>query len=226
MPTFADKALSFYGGLRPPAGLPAGVEMLNPYVLPEVRGYMEAFLEKYFSDAWERIFVFGINPGRFGAGLTGVTFTDPLALADYCGIPNDLDRRRELSSEFVYRFIEEWGGAEKFYADFFLTAVSPLGFTREGVNYNYYDDRVLLDALRPFIHRTLAAQLDIGARRDAAIVLGTGKNMAFFEELNREHGFFRKLIPLEHPRFIMQYRRKRIGEYVEKYRTAFEEALG
>jgi hypothetical protein len=146
---------------------------MNPYAIPEVRRYVERFLRKFFSDNRERVYVFGINPGRFGAGMTGVTFTDPVALERDCGIRNELAKRRELSSEFVYAFIERWGGAAKFYRRFFLTAVSPLGFTRGGINYNYYDDQRVFATLRPFIVRTLKAQLAVGAKRESAILLGT-----------------------------------------------------
>ena len=223
--TFGDRALHFYTTLSAIDGLPSNIQVMNPYATPEIRRYVELFLRKFFSDHRERVFVFGINPGRFGAGVTGVTFTDPVALERFCGIPNQLEKRREVSSEFVYAFIERWGGVEKFYRDFFLTAVSPLGFTRNGTNYNYYDDQRVFDILKPFIVRTLKDQLALGARHDAAILLGKGKNQRMFEELNQEHGFFKRLYALEHPRFIMQYRRKRLLEYLEKYHETFTQAL-
>ena len=223
--TFGDRALHFYTTLSAINGLPSNIQVMNPYATPEIRRYVELFLRKFFSDNRERVYVFGINPGRFGAGVTGVTFTDPVALEQFCGIPNELEKRREVSSEFVYAFIERWGGGEKFYRDFFLTAVSPLGFTRNGTNYNYYDDQRVFDILKPFIVRTLKDQLTLGARRDAAILFGTGKNQRVFAELNQEHGFFKRLYAVEHPRFIMQYRRKRLREYLAKYHEVFSEAL-
>lgn len=223
--SFGDRVLSFYQTLSAIDGLPSNIQVMNPYARPEIRRYVESFLRKFFSDDGERVFVFGINPGRFGAGVTGVTFTDPVALEQFCGIPNELEKRREVSSEFVYEFIERWGGVEKFYREFFLTAVSPLGFTRNGTNYNYYDDQRVFAILKPFIIRTLTDQLALGARRDAAILFGTGKNQKVFTELNRKHGFFSRIYALEHPRFIMQYRRKRLREYLEKYQEAFARAL-
>lgn len=63
-----------------------------------------------------------------------------------------------------------------------------------------------------------------GMRTDLACCIGTGKNFAFFSKLNEEHGFFRRIIPLEHPRFVMQYRYKRLEEYIGKYLAALEEA--
>lgn len=38
-------------------------------------------------------------------------------------------------------------------------------------------------------------------------------------------GFFKKLYAVEHPRFIMQYRRKQLLQYIEKYQQIFSEAL-
>ncbi len=223
--TFAEKAADFYNDLSFPSKLPKKVGVMNPYQLPEVREYVSAFLHKFYKDKNERVLVFGINPGRFGSGLTGVTFTDPVALNDFCGIPNALPRIRERSSEFIYSFIETYGGVERFYKDFFLTAVSPLGFTFNGINYNYYDSPALLKVSRPFIIDTLRRQMDFGVSRSAAILIGTGKNQKFFTDLNKEYGFFKKLYAVEHPRFIMQYRRKQLPQYLKKYQEVFSEAL-
>ena len=120
--------LQFLDRLRAPRGLPRGIEVMNPYRDPRVRGYVERFFRTFYADTAPRTFVFGINPGRFGGGRTGIMFTDPVALEDCCGIPNDLDKRREISSEFIYDFIGDCGGVQGFYSRFFLTAVSPLGF--------------------------------------------------------------------------------------------------
>jgi hypothetical protein len=35
--------------------------------------------------------------------------------------------------------------------------------------------------------------------------------------LNNDHEFFNEVIPLAHPRFIMQYRRKFVAEYIDTY---------
>ncbi len=223
--TFAQKAKIFYNNLSFSQKLPIGVEVMNPYRDQAVRLYMERFLEKFFSDSSQRILVFGINPGRFGAGLTGIAFTDPVALKEFCGISNSLQQVRERSSEFVYKFIEKWGGANKFFGKFFLTAVSPLGFIRDGKNYNYYDNPDLLRATQPFILETLKAQVDMGVSRKVAILLGAGKNQKFFTKINQDYGFFQKIYVLDHPRFIMQYRRRQLLSYLEKYKKVFSEAL-
>lgn len=214
--TFATRARRFYEGLRAPP-VPRGVRVMNPYRDPRVRRYVRAFLEQYFDDDTPRTLIFGINPGRFGAGVTGITFTDPVALADYCGIPTHLPRRRELSSVFIYDVIAALGGPAAFYSRFFLTAVCPLGFTRAGVNLNYYDVPALQKAVTPFIERSIERHLALGARTDRAVVLGRGDNARVMADLNARRGWFGHIVALDHPRFILQYRRKRLGAYVEVY---------
>jgi len=215
--TFGDQVIAFYRNLRAPNLAGLGVDVMNPYREPEAWRCTESFYRKFFPDTRSRVFLIGINPGRFGGGATGIPFTDPVTLAQQAGIPNGLPSRRELSAEFVERVVDRLGGPRAFYRRFFITAVSPLGFTKGGLNYNYYDDRALRDRLEPFIVRSMRRQLGFGARRDVAIVLGTGTNHKAFAELNARHGFFDRLVAIEHPRFIMQYRRKRLDEFVEKY---------
>ena len=218
---FGQRIEEFYRRLEAPK-LPRGITAMNPHREPETQKYVQKFLYKYFGDNRGRILVFGINPGRFGAGVTGVGFTDPVALENFCGIANSLDKKRELSSVFVYDFIQKWGGAEKFYSQFFLTAVSPLGFLKKGINYNYYDNPKLLEAVEPFVVQTIRDQIASGGRREVTILLGSGKNQRVFNHLNEKHKFFKRVLAVDHPRFVMQYKRKQLPEYLEKYREVFE----
>ena len=119
--------------------------------------------------------------------------------------------------------IEEYGGVKKFYRNFFISAVCPLGFIKGKLNYNYYDDKKLQNAVTPFIKKTLSQQIEIGARKDALIVIGANKNRKFVESLNKELKFFDKIISLEHPRFIMQYRRKKLQQYLDQYMSVLQE---
>jgi hypothetical protein len=222
--TFADRVLQFWRDVQPPEIGTPGIEVLNPYGSEPTIATMQAFYRRFYSDPRPRVFVLGINPGRFGAGVTGVPFTDPVALEVDCGIPNPFPRTRELSSTFVFEFIRHWGGIERFASAFYITAICPYGFVRDGKNINYYDVRSLQDELRPYIVRTMREQLRIGAGRDIAIVLGAGKNAKFFTELNAAEQLFDRVITLDHPRFIMQYRRKQLGDYLDRYAAAFAQA--
>ena len=217
MKTFGDHVVDFYEQLKPPRLTGLGVKALFPFRAPLVRQCTTAFYRKYFDDALPRTFIIGINPGRFGGGTTGIPFTDPVSMERQLGITNPFPKRRELSAEFVEALIDRLGGPTAFYGRFFITAVSPVGFTKDGKNYNYYDSPKLLAAVKPFIVRTLREQLSFGARRDVAIVLGTGKNFDFISRLNEEEKFFEKLEAVEHPRFIMQYRRPHVKRFLDKY---------
>ncbi len=223
--TFAARALRFFKSLDFPNALPKGVELMNPYRDATTFGYVTTFFEKFYSDDAERVSLWGINPGRHGGGLTGLAFTDPIALKAHLGIEHSLTGRRETSSMFIYNVIERFGGAKTFYGQFYISSLSPLGFTRLGRNYNFYDDAQLLTLSMPFIVSSMRAQLRFGVRRDIAICLGTGKLYDVFTHINNAEGFFKQIIPVEHPRYVMQYRRKQQAEFVEKYLDALSNAL-
>ena len=139
--------------------LPKGVEWLVPYSQMDTRRTMTAYYNKYYLDNQPRIMIFGINPGRFGAGLTGVPFTDPIKLEEECGIPNSFSKRQELSAQFIYKVIHGWGGVELFFKSFYISSLCPLGFVLHGVNYNYYDDKKLQQAVEPFILQNIRDQV-------------------------------------------------------------------
>jgi hypothetical protein len=217
--SFAVKALKYFSKLSPPENLPNGMEIMNPYIDKNVNDVVEKFYTKFYQDRNERLYVIGINPGRFGGGLTGVSFTDPVALRDSCGINNDFGTRNELSSIFVYKVIEQFGGTEKFFQEVYLTALYPLAIIKNGKNYNYYDEKILLDLFRDEIVKSVFAQISFGARRDKAVILGK-KNAGFFIPINEEYNFFKNIVVLDHPRYIMQYRLKKIKSYISEYLQA------
>ncbi|MBX7127215.1 MAG: DUF4918 family protein [Cyclobacteriaceae bacterium] len=206
--------------LKAPKPLPAGVEVLHPYRNPVVWSLCKQFYERYYHDQGERRLILGINPGRWGAGLTGIPFTDPALLEQVCGIPNDLDRRPELSATFVYEVIAACGGPETFYRSFLIGSVCPLGFVKDGKNLNYYDLPALARTVRPWAVRSIRSLLAMNIRADVAYCLGEGDNFRYLTALNAEGGFFQRVVALPHPRFVMQYRRKRMAEYIAKYREA------
>lgn len=210
----------------PAAPLPLAVEVRNSFHDAEVRGILGEFARKFYAADAPRVGIFGINPGRFGGGRTGVAFTDPVALRDNCGIAHALPRqRRELSSEFVYQFITALGGPAEFYQHFFLSSVYPLELTKDGKNYNYYDAPALSKALWPDMQLSLTQQAtQLGLRRDVAVSLGR-RNGEFLRKLNDELGLFERIEILDHPRFLMQYRRKLLPESVARYVEVLGELL-
>lgn len=224
MTTFADKAIAYYHALTAPVNLPPGVGVINPYQQPDVQAITQAFYTKFFSDSHPRVFVLGINPGRFGAGVTGISFTTPQNLRRYCGIENTLRDTPELSSRFIYQVVEAFGGAASFYGQFFLTSLFPLALTKDGKNYNFYDDRVTTEALWPAITQAVRTQLDFGSNRRVAVCLGR-KNETYLRRLNEQQGFFSRIVTLDHPRYILQYKSKDVPQYLEQYIATLHDCL-
>lgn len=215
--TIAEKILSFNNSLSIKANLPDDVDVLFPFNSELVKNATAKFYNKYYNDEKERIVLLGINPGRFGAGVTGIPFTDPIRLEQECGIDNEFAKKPELSAEFIYKIIGEFGGPKKFYSKYLISSLCPLGFTRNGKNLNYYDDKKLEKSLDGFIVDTLEQQINFGLNTKICFCLGEGKNYKYFTKLNQEHNFFEEIIPLAHPRYIMQYKRKKLDGYILAY---------
>ena len=197
--------------------MPKGIVVLNPYLDQYTFGLCEEFYRKYYNDDARRTLMLGINPGRFGSGTTGIAFTDPVKLEKICGIENTLIKKTELSADFIYTMIEAFGGLETFYSSYFFSSISPLGFTKENKNINYYDDKKLEEAIKPFAVDSISKLISIGMNTEKCFCIGEGENFRFLKKLNEEHQWFDEVIPLAHPRFIMQYKRKQVGNYVEEY---------
>lgn len=218
----ANKILGFLKKLDIQTKLPHGVEILNPYQDKVSFGFCEKFYHKFYSDDNPRTLIIGINPGRLGGGLTGIPFTDPIKLQERCGIVNELPKRAELSADFIHLIIDELGGLDKFYSQFYFSSVSPLGFTRDGKNLNYYDIPELQKVLKPFIVSSMQQQLAFGLQTESCFVLGEGKNFDYVKSLNEEFNFFKRVVPLPHPRFVMQYKRKKLKEYIALYKERLQ----
>ena len=221
--TFGQQVIQFNNALKLTAKLPAKIGVMNPFA--ENTHALEVsskFYQKYYNDTKPRKLILGINPGRHGAGVTGIPFTDTKRLVEFCELSIPDVSTHEISSVFVYEVIQQYGGVQDFYQDFYINSISPLGFVikdKKGreKNYNYYDSKALSDMLKPFIIKSIKAQLAFGIDTDTCYCLGTGKNYAYLSALNEEMGFFNKIIPLEHPRYIMQYKSKQKQFYIDKY---------
>jgi hypothetical protein len=215
--TLANKINHFNENLELNISLDSGVEVMNPFTEDTVKQLARKFYHKYYSDHRSRKLLLGINPGRFGAGVTGIPFTDPIKLQENCGIENPFKKSREASADFIYDMIDAFGGPDKFYDQYFIHAVCPLGFLKEGLNYNYYDDPKLEKQVTPFIIKSIKTIIGFGMDTSICYCLGNGKNFKFLNKLNAEQQFFGAVIPLPHPRWVVQYRRKRYDEYIGLY---------
>ncbi|MEE4196158.1 MAG: uracil-DNA glycosylase family protein [Bacteroidales bacterium] len=226
--TFAEKIIKFNANLELNESLPDNIRVMNPF--KENKNALEIssiFYQKYYNDQQPRQLILGINPGRFGAGVTGIPFTDTKRLEENCGIKFHGITTHETSSVFVYNVIEQYGGAEKFYSRFYINSISPLGFVKTNakgkeINFNYYDSKALQELVTPFMIESLQTQIAFGIDRSVVYSFGAGKNLKFLQEINTKYKFFKTIVPLEHPRYIMQYKQKHKNFYIHKYLEAFK----
>ena len=218
----ADQLIHFYKNLQPPKDLPTGVEVLFPQQDKTVLKVIKTFFKKFYNDDRQRHLIFGINPGRFGAGTTGINFTAPKQLKEFCDIDHSFKTQTELSAEFIYEMIGRYGGVEKFYLDYYISAVSPLGFIRNGKNINYYDEKKLQESVMPLVVKSIQQQISFGFKTDRCFCVGEDKNFKFLSSLNKEYNFFGEIVPLPHPRFILQYRRRQKEKYIHQYLSALQ----
>src|SRR5690606_34311018 len=129
--TLADRIIAFNRTLEYRGTLPQGIAVMNPFrEQGPAASVSELFYRKYYSDNIPRNFIIGINPGRFGAGQTGVPFTDPIRLQERCNIPFPGEPLREVSSVFMYEMMDAFGSIERFYKMFYIHSVCPLGFIK------------------------------------------------------------------------------------------------
>lgn len=63
----------------------------------------------------------------------------------------------------------------------------------------------------------LYKQINIGINREKCYCIGSGKNYDFLTKINIKYNFFDEIIPLEHPRFITQYKLKNKDLFIERY---------
>lgn len=112
-----------------------GIKVLTGFV--DNLGTVQDFYTTYYSSAaWPRIVLCGINPGRLGAGKTGVPFLDFKSLSQLLDAVTDQDE--EKSAQFIWKLIETFPSPKKFFESVYLTNISWFGFTQSGKNLNYY----------------------------------------------------------------------------------------
>lgn len=219
--TFSEQVIEYFRTLRFDLQLPDGIEAMNPYRKEATMEAVSKYYSKFYNDCNPRTFIVGINPGRFGSGVTGISFTDTVRLENDCKIAHSVQPTTELSSEYIYKVVKAMGGAGVFFSQYYLTALSPIGFTKDGKNYNYYDSSAMVKATLPYMKEQIGKQIAFGANRKVAFSLGAGQNYKYLKLINEQLGYpFERIEAINHPRFVMQYRRKSIDLEIEAFINA------
>lgn len=224
--TFAEHVLHFNEELsRKNFELPDGFKIINPFGGEQkevVKRVTNAFYQRYYNDTLCRRLILGSSPARRGTAVTGVPFEDAKLLQSEFGIGIDNFYINKASSDFLDDVITAYGGREKFYSDFYMNFVCPLGIVRinskgNEMNCNYYENKKIKECLYSFMVKNIENQIDFGVDTSVCYCIGSGENYRFLSELNGKYRFFNTIIPLEHPRYIMQYNLKQKDFFVEKY---------
>ncbi len=197
-------------------------KIVNPYKQERIIKIVEMFYNKYFDDNNNRYLILGASPARRGTSATGIPFEDEEHIYKLTGeIVNDFYINKN-SSNFLYDVMENYGGIDKFYSDFFFGFVCPLGIVNTNnknneVNVNYYENNKLKKHLNDFIKKSLEELIKMGINRDVCYCIGSGDNYQFLSKLNEENNYFKRIVALEHPRYIMQYNKDKVSFYMNKY---------
>lgn len=223
---FADFANSFNQKLaeidkKLQLNLPATYQLMNPFSTGLALLLSKQFYNRFYADNKQRKLILGINPGRNGAGVTGIPFTDSKQLR-ILGINPQGIKTYELSAVFIYKVIKNYGGAKKFYSDFYFNSPLPLGLLTKNdkgnlINANYYDSKQLIMATKPLIDYAMQYYQKMPLQKNIVYCLGQGKNYQFLQKLNSQTNYFGRIIPLAHPRYVMQYKSKKTENYIENY---------
>ena len=118
----------------------SGISLLDDFL--DNWEMVKSFNEKYYSVPYPKIVLCGINPGKNGAGKTGIPFLDFLSLSKL--LDGVSSKSEERSAQFFYEIVNEIG-AEEFYRTFYVTNISWIGYsevdkcTNRVKNKNYYD---------------------------------------------------------------------------------------
>jgi lin2946 protein len=230
--TTAQKILEFYGSLKSAGiNLPEKYRLINPLTganqrqIAQITQITHRFYHRYYHDNRRRFMILGSSPARRGTALTGVPFEDVNHLQEDTGIFINAFGANKRSSSFLYEVMEECSGRQKFYKRFYMSFVCPLGIEKinlkgNWVNCNYYENAALKKCLHPFIVDSLRCQIDFNIDTTVCFCIGSGENFKFLTNINDEYHFFDTIVPLEHPRFIMQYNADRKEEFIKKYVNA------
>lgn len=227
--TFGDRVLEFSAHLsKVSIDMPEGFKIINPFNgsnKDQINEVTKMFYNKYYSDNKLRRLIIGSSPARRGTAVTGIPYEDAIHLQNTIGIYIDDFYVNKSSSNFLYDVIDKYGGSEKFYSDFYTNFVCPLGIVRmnqkgKEVNCNYYENKKVCDLLSSFILESIKKQIEFGIDTSVVYCIGSGENYAYLTNLNNKYHFFEKIVPLEHPRFIMQYNLNRKDEFIQKYLDA------
>ena len=113
------------------------------------------YYQNFYAMKAQRIVLCGINPGKNGAGKTGIPFIDFKGASLL--LSRELKKDQEISAQFVHSIIQAVG-SKKFHDQVYVTNLSWFGFIKGKKNLNYYD---LPPALIPSFTDSFIMEMEI-----------------------------------------------------------------
>jgi len=124
---FAEKVLKFKEELSNMVfNLPENYHIKNPFNgenAKKINEITHTFYKKYYNDNNKRYLILGSSPAKKGSAVTGIPFEDAFHLYKITGIQLDNFYINKSSSDFLNQIIEQYGGCEKFYKEFYMNFV-------------------------------------------------------------------------------------------------------
>jgi uracil-DNA glycosylase len=172
------------------------------------------FHKKFVQPNSPKIVMCGINPGRRGAGITGIPFIDTNSLSKM--LPDISNPKSEKSAKFFFSIIEEFG-INEFYRNIHVTNMSWFGFYKldNGTNVNYNSlptdiQNVLIDKF--------VEEMDL-INPDVILPIGDIVNWELLYNLKLKNRLYAEIGPrLYHPAYRLVDRKTYI-ETLTKYLT-------
>lgn len=175
-------------------------------------GLVKKYYETLYKLQGERIVLCGINPGRNGAGKTGIPFIDFRGASHV--LSDVFNDDWERSAQFILSIIKEVG-IEDFYKSVYMTNISWFGFKKDGKNLNYYK-------LPPHLAKTFTESfIDEMEFVKPKVIIPLSKKV---EKTLREMVKSKKLNYPVAPRLPHPYYCS-IGENAEKYKVDYLKAI-
>ena len=135
--TIAQKILAFNDALKSASiNLPEKYRLINPFAganqqqIAQITQITQRFYRQHYHDNKRRFMILGSSPARRGTALTGVPFEDANHLQKDTRISLDAFGVNKRSSSFLYEVMEEYGGRQNFYKQFYMSFVCPLGIEK------------------------------------------------------------------------------------------------
>jgi hypothetical protein len=180
------------------------------------------FHKKYIEPNSPKIVICGINPGRNGAGLTGIPFIDFESLSNM--LPGIKENDWEQSAKFFFSVVQGFG-IEIFYKNFHVTNISWFGFSRidKSKNVNYFEKDISTEIAIYLIDK-FVEEMDL---INPDYIIPLSKTVLYELENLKKQKKIRAEIGtcLNHPSWVVAYRRKDLSTWRQKYIDTFSKYI-